>query len=296
LNRLSSCFVCLWLVGVAVGACGAPPERSAAAQGSASSASPRAPEAPKSSAPTAPATQGRSCEVEGANVEQELWQTRVAKDAVGALRIAAYHSRMVLPDCPQSEPMWYALIRAAELGVVEFPIDAAGRQIPTALDAAQLAAARCPESVRVKTVLARLEGTEIAARAAIALDNQYAPAALALAASLVASGKAEQAVSTLGASAVRAVPGASTTRSAALLSLGRARMAATFARRELREEGYVSPEPFIAQFVQRDAEEALGRALRADHQTVEARSHLETAGALGSRTARQLLDSDAQQR
>lgn len=289
LTRLSP-VVLLWLCSTLQFACGPRARRPAAVRAAGSRSVLAASDVREARVPSAAATQRRNCEVEGASVEQELWQMRIAMDAIGSLQIAFDHSRSALPDCPQSEPMWYAIARAAELGVVEFPIEVPGRALPTALDAGRAAAAQCPGSVRVWTVLARLEGTESAARSALALDASYAPAALALAAALVAGSKAEEALATLDAPTVRALPGANTIRSQALLLLGKASAAARFAQLELRDGRDSPAEPTPWQFGRREAEEALGRALYAENRASEAMPHLEAAVDRGSRTAKHLLD------
>ena len=180
-----------------------------------------------------------TCENDTQGVEQELWQVGVAMDQVGALRLAFDHARDLLPKCPSSEPVWYALVRAIEVGVVELPVQLAGQTVGTAVEAARAGAAKCSSSVRIKTVLARLEGTEAAARDALALHANYAPASLALAAALMADGKGEGALPILDTKGVQKLPGANTLRSHALLSLGKVKPAIAAARGEIDEPGAV---------------------------------------------------------
>jgi hypothetical protein len=217
---------------------------------------------------------------------------RVAMDQAGALRMAFNHAQDLLPRCPTSEPLWYAIVRAIELGVVQLPVELAGQTVNTALEAARSGASTCRGSVRINTVLARVAGTESAARDALVIDASYAPASLALAAALMTSGKTEEALSILDTKAVQSLPGSDTARSQALLRSGKVKPAIASARREINELGSVSSEPTVRKFVVRDAELALGAALRADRRTVEARSHLEAAAALGSKAARELLASN----
>ena len=108
------------------------------------------------------------------------------------------------------------------------------------------------------------------------------------------TGKGEEALSILDTKEVQKLAGAETARSVALLRLGRVKPAIASARREISEEGSTSPEPTIRRFIVRDAELALGVALRADRRAAEAKPHLEVAASLGSRDARELLTSKPQ--
>lgn len=291
MNRLLRCALSMWLgIGGSV-SCTEPSQPRSAAQELSRSALAAPNPAATDIARAAGSAEASTCELEAQGVQQELWQVGAAKDQVGALRMAFIHAQELLAKCQSSEPLWYALVRAIELGLVQLPLEVAGQTIGTAVDGARAAVARCSRSVRIKTVFARLEGTEVAAREALAVDARYAPAALALAVALTAVGKGDEALSILDTKDVEKLPGADTARSATLLRLGKVKPAIAAARREINEEGSISPEPTIRKFIVRDAELAIGIALRADRRAVEAKSHLEIAASLGSQAARELLTS-----
>lgn len=291
MTRLSAWGLWAWLGVVAALSCTGPSSpRSAVQQSSISSSRP--PEAPHPEDGRASAiAQVSTCEVEAQSIEQEFWQVRVAMDQAGALRMAFNHAQDLLPRCQRSEPVWYAIVRTLELGLVSLPVQLAEQEVRTALEAARSGASKCPSSIRIRTVLARLEGTDLAARDALALDGSYAPASLALAVALASSGKGEEALSILDMKEVQKLPGAYTARSTTLLSLGNVKQAIASARREVDSAGTESPEPTVRKFIVRDAELALGVALHAARRTVEAKPHLEIAAALGSQAARELLAS-----
>lgn len=213
-----------------------------------------------------------------------------AADQVGALRSQYAHAVETLAECSDSEPLWYALIRAAELGVGEFPLVIGARTFATPIDAAREAVSRVPGSARIATVLARLDSTTASARRAVALDAAWGPALAALAAALAAEGSNGEADAILATTSVtKSVPGANTVRARILIALGKPEQAAALARRDLGDVWPDAPEPFLMSVVRRDATETLGLALLAAHQPKQAAPHLKAAAALGSERARTVL-------
>ena len=247
----------------------------------------------KAVAPIAEKTPERAatlnCADESGVVDSHLRSVRVVKDQVGALRMALAHSQSALEECADYEVFWYALSRAGELGLVRFPLTTRAQSFSSAVDLAEHAARLYPRSARIWTTRARLLETEEAAQAAVAIDGTYVPATIALADALVVAGKAQDAIPILDSPRVRSAPGVHVSRSRALLSLGRAREAVASAKRELAVSNLDSPEPFLASHVARDGEEALGLALRADHQDAQAHVHLVSAAGMGSKKAQALL-------
>ena len=237
-------------------------------------------------------TYAQDCEAASREVAEDLRGVAIVADQAGAFRRAFEHGRKALASCPDSETPWYALIRAAELGFGQFPVQVSGQSVASAIEAARQAAARQPGSVRILTVLARLEGKVPLARDADSRQPAYAPARVALAAALVEAGEAREALALLKSTpALEATPGTHTIRARALIALGRPRDAVAEARRDRDGSWPDAPEPFLMAAVRRDAEEALGHALLADHRSKEAAVHLRAAAALGSAKAAALLKS-----
>jgi len=229
---------------------------------------------------------GVDCDASARAVTQDLRDAADVANQAGAFRSAFEAGREALLTCPQAEPLWYAVVRTAELGFGTFPVSLGGADAADPVDAARHAADRNPKSARIVTVLARLTGTVAAAREAVALDPSYAPARTALAAALVHAGQPDQALALLAAGPdIEAAPGTRTMRAQALLAAGRAGDAVNEARRDLNANWPNAPEPFLIMSVRRDAEETLGLALLADRRAGEAVPHLRAAAGLGSQTA-----------
>jgi hypothetical protein len=215
---------------------------------------------------------------------------RYAADQAGAVRSQYRQAAEALAQCPESEPHWYLLIRAAELGAGEFPVTIGGQTFATPLDAAREAAARAPGSARIVTVLARLDATVESARRAVALDEKWEPARLALAVALAAGGSNGEADAIFAdKSMMQSVPGAHTARARVLIEQGKPQEAAALARRDLTGAWPHAEEPFLTSVIRRDAAETLGLALLAAHQPKQAAPHLKEAAALGSERARTAL-------
>jgi tetratricopeptide (TPR) repeat protein len=95
--------------------------------------------------------------------------------------------------CPQSEAIAYFRLRAAELGrggPIVRPAEADSAQLETM---ATEAYKRFPRSARIATARARILGGLEPAKQALGLDPTYAPAKVALAAAMLASGQATEA-------------------------------------------------------------------------------------------------------
>jgi hypothetical protein len=212
--------------------------------------------------------------------------SRSAEDEAGVLRNQSMAAQDRLAECPESEPLWYIVVRASELNLGQFPLTIAHQAFATPRDLAREAASRAPQSVRIATVLARLDKTVASARHAVALDPAWGPAVIALANALTADGANTEAETVLaGAAGVKAVPGANTTRARILMGLGKPEQAAALARRDLSEQWPAAPEPFLMSLVRRDAMETRGLALLAANHPKEAATQLKAAAALGSQPA-----------
>lgn len=211
-------------------------------------------------------------------------------DEMGAYRELGDAALEGTAVCPASAKLWYWAARSAE--VLEGPL--AGAAFAAAGGAATIAReaeVHVPGSVGIATVVARLAGTEAAARRALALDASYPPARRALAAALLKEGAPEEA-SKLMSSAGGTGPDR-LTRARILLALGRAKEAAAEAR-TARDRPEPDPSELTPSFeVLRDANETLGLALRAQGRAVEAGPFLKAAAAAGSQMARAALRAGA---
>jgi hypothetical protein len=237
-----------------------------------------------------PAAQAADCGLEGRAALARNLVVQTAADQAGALRQQFTRAAEALAECADSEALWYVLVRAAELGADRFPVTIGSRTFATPLDAAREAASRAPESARIATVLARLDATVASARRAVALDEKWAPARLALAAALAAEGASQEADGIFADTGVmQSVPGANTVRARVLLERSKPEEAAALARRDLAGVWSKAPEFFLMSAVRRDAAETLGLALLAAHQPKQAVRPLNDAADLGSERAREAL-------
>jgi hypothetical protein len=215
-----------------------------------------------------------------------------AADEVGLLRSKFRRAVAALAECPDSEPLWYEVVRGAELHVGNFPLTIGTRTFEAPIEAAHEAAVRAPRSARIATVLARLDSSVESARRAVALDATWGPARLALAAALSAQGSNIEADAILAdMSATKSVPGANTARARILMARGKPKEAAALARRDLGDQWFDAPEPYLMSTVRRDAMETLGLALLAANRPKQAAPHLKAAAGLGSARATIALKS-----
>lgn len=95
--------------------------------------------------------------------------------------------------CPGSEPIAYFRLRAAELGRGGAMVGQADADRHALETLASQAFARFPQSVRIATVRARVLGTVDSAKQALAVDPNYLPAKIALAAAMVEAGQSKDA-------------------------------------------------------------------------------------------------------
>jgi hypothetical protein len=142
------------------------------------------------------------------------------KEPEGSVLEVFKDSSKAAQRCPDDELVAYARLRSAELGRGDF----VGNLKPASREQlrrdANEAAARFPRSARILTVGARANRTVSAARQAVATDETYVPAKVALGAALVDAGDASSAVKLL-----ESTPNLSAT-SDGFTVLARARLAA----------------------------------------------------------------------
>jgi tetratricopeptide (TPR) repeat protein len=209
-----------------------------------------------------------------------------AMDEDGTFALLRRAAEEDLRACPGLEPQRYYLARMAELGYSG--ARRAGGPVPGARALAEESLREHPLSVRIATVVARLDGSIKAAQHAVTLDPGYAPARTALAAALAANGDRSAALATLGAGSGQPA--------AVLIVRARIRLAAGDASGALADAQAAGnagpknqPEPTPGRDILRDAEELLGLSSHALGKSPEARRHLERAASLGSTRAREAL-------
>jgi hypothetical protein len=222
--------------------------------------------------------------------------TRVAlsKDQSGVWSSVFERSVSLLAQCVgavDTESLWYALARSAELGFGHYPIAIADQQLSNRERIIEAAAQQQPRSARIMTLLARERKTVSSAREALALDPSYAPAIVALASATANDGDAPTAFALLERPAVLETPGAQTLRAQILLSERKLSDAIAAARLDVAGAWAKRPEPIFVVAVRRAAEETLGLCLMADGQTQAAAGHLRSAAGLGSTLAAAKLES-----
>jgi hypothetical protein len=209
-----------------------------------------------------------------------------AMDDDGAFALLRMAAEEDLRACPDLEPQRYYLARMAELGYAASGARRADGPDPGARALAEESLRKFPLSVRIATVAARLNGSIEAARRAVALDPDYAPARTALAAALAAKGETSAALASLARSSQSAA--AFIVRARIKLSAGDANgaFAEAVAASNAREKDV---EPTPRRDILRDTEELLGLSSRTLGKSPEARRHLERAASLGSAKAHEAL-------
>jgi hypothetical protein len=235
-------------------------------------------------------TTGTGCDEVAASIAQRLRELAFVQDQAGVFRSVFERAHESYPNCPESEPIAYALARSAELGFARLPIAIDGRTLPTADQVVDVLAARHPHSARIATVRARRISTVASAEAALAIDSSYTPAVLALAAAKSATNDPEGALKLLdGIRNVKSTPGFHTLRARVLLADGNSRAAVREAKQDISGTWNDTLEPFLITAVRRDAEEALGRALLVTGKRAQGIGHLRSAAEMGSDGAKQAL-------
>jgi hypothetical protein len=235
----------------------------------------------------APPASPEDCKLHEREVNHEVMTAYFAMSSGGAFLSAFDASSRALEECPDSEALWYAFARMAELGFDRFPMQVAGVRVENMAEAAALARSRQPRSARVAVIDARTHGGLERARSALALDPSYAPGRVALAQALFEQQQVEEA---LPLSDAPNVPGAASLRARLLIARGNsgdAKLAERLARRELTAS-WDAPEPYDMQPVRCAAQEALGLALHALHAR-KAKEELGKAVECGSTRANELL-------
>jgi hypothetical protein len=213
---------------------------------------------------------------------------QVSMSRSGPYLAAFDQSAAGLERCPDSEPLWYTLVRMAELGHRHFPVQIAEATVSSLGEATALAVSHQPGSARIAVVDARVHGDVARARSALALDAKYAPGRVALAEALFNEARLEEA---LPLSDAPDVPGAASLRARILVARGKpgdAKQAEHLARKELTAT-WPAEEPYDMQPIRCAAEEALALALHAQH-SPRAKAQLQRAADCGSNRASELLD------
>lgn len=115
--------------------------------------------------------------------------TEIQKEPESTLRYVFTTATEAWAKCPQAEGLAYLRVRSAELGGGKFvgELPAGGLEELRKLTAE--AARRFPRSARILTARARTARDAVAARGAVAIDPNYAPARVALADILVDAGE-----------------------------------------------------------------------------------------------------------
>lgn len=220
-------------------------------------------------------------------VQHAITTAYFVMNSAGAYLSAFDDGTRALERCPDSEPLWYAVARLAELGFNRLPMQVGGARVETAAEVAALARSRQPRSARIAVVDARTHGDVERARSALALDPDYAPARVALAQALLDAGQLDEA---LPLSEAPNVPGAASVRAEILLARGGpgdAKAAEGLARRELTTS-WDAVEPYDMQPVRCSAQEALALALHAQRSRW-AKAELDKAAQCGSARANEVL-------
>jgi hypothetical protein len=236
---------------------------------------------------TAPAAAADGCAGLAESFDSRLALSRGAMDEDGAFVLLLRGAEADLRACPELEPQRYAVARLAELGYSAGDARRANGPDPHAKTLTEAALRAFPRSARIATVAARLDGSVEFARRAVMIDPDYAPARVALAVALAASGDARGALAMLPASGQPA---------STLIARARISLAAGDARATLADAlaaGKATPrelEPMPGRDAVRDKEELLGLSLRALGRPAEARRRLESAASLGSAAARRALE------
>ena len=144
------------------------------------------------------ATTHGTCERMAIALTQRLQGAELAKEPQDEVRAVSDGAEGARARCPGNETLAYLRARSAELGRGAF----LGEQRSPAADAdwrrlTREAAARFPQSARILAMAARATDDVGTAQRAVALDGQYVPARVALAAALIDAGNAHLAVQTL---------------------------------------------------------------------------------------------------
>jgi hypothetical protein len=229
------------------------------------------------------ASAGEDCARAERDAQAQMTLAAAAADMDGALRTLHVAVREAAARCPDSEPLSYIAARTGELGYGDDP--RASGPSPQARQFTEDAMARHPDSVRLATVLARIDGSSASARHAYDLDKTYVPARLALALALANEGNSAEALKLVPAVNTKNLTvSAGIARARVLLAAGRGSDAvhdASAARKAPGREIEIVP----PRDLERDAQEVWGLALIAAGQPRQAAPHLKTAAALGSARA-----------
>jgi len=222
-----------------------------------------------------------SCSALEGRLDSQAAGLPLAADQSGEFRAIGDAALDAVKTCPHSERLWYLAARSAEVldgasGGAAFAEGGGAKKI------ARQAAAQAPRSVAVATILARVDRTEQAARAAYDLDPHYAPARRALALALARQGSFDEARKLV-------TPAADapdlTARATVLLAAGQPAEAAKEARKALKRPVPDATELSPTNEILRDANEVLGFALLAQGRAREALRVLAVAASTGSLAA-----------
>jgi tetratricopeptide (TPR) repeat protein len=137
-----------------------------------------------------------NCDIRGALAYEHLTQIMLVADPTGWLRSVYNSAQASVVECPDSESVWYALLRSAEILGAE-KVRISRTEVMEYRKAVESAWNQIPHSARIATIRARLLGTVESAESAVSLDPRYAPAHIALARAQLTTGNTSGAQETM---------------------------------------------------------------------------------------------------
>jgi hypothetical protein len=145
------------------------------------------------------ASEPADCARTATSLLQTLELASFEKEPEGTVRKVFDDATKAEVRCPANELVAYVRLRSTELGKGAFIGDLTPSAREELRTEARKAATRFPHAVQILTIDARADGTTAAARRAMAADDNYVPAKVALAAALIRGGDSSGAVELLEA-------------------------------------------------------------------------------------------------
>ena len=199
---------------------------------------------------------------------------------LGAMRQAGFEG---IRQCPNSQVLWYAALRSAEL--LGIPPGFAGSKDLSSL--ALEAVRHAPLSAPVATAASRITGSSDLARKAVALDPHYRPAQRALAIALSKDGQTEEALRLCRVEHPSKED--DLVRGRVLLAAGRISEAINAVQKAIASRVFDLKEPTPAPDLDREAHEVLGFAFLKAGRNSEAAHAFRIAASQGSVPAQEQL-------